>query len=221
MIDEVLKTTRCCLMVVDVQNDFCHENGAFSRLGMDVRSVQQMVPRLLTLIKRTMAVGIPIIYIRTEHHPWTDSRVWTARNVVKKGAEIVPICQSGTWGTEFYKVSPTDKDYVITKHRYSAFYGTELDLILRSKEIESIILTGVSTNVCVETTARDAMMRDYRVILLEDCTATVSEEEHQAALNNVRKYFGMVCTSQEIFSVWEGKESVSRIGEKRIEINDD
>lgn len=205
MIEKVLKTTNCCVMVVDVQNDFCHEKGAFSRLGMNINYIQQMVPNLLKFIERTMHTGIPIIYIKTEHNQWTDSPVWTARNVAKKGAEIIPICQSGTWGTEFYKISPTHKDYVITKHRYSAFFGTDVDLILRSNEIKSIILTGVATNVCVETTARDAMMRDYYVILLENCTATVSEEEHRSAVNNVRKYFGMVCNSHDIFTFWEPK----------------
>jgi len=91
-----------------------------------------------------------------------------------------------------------ESDCIVTKHRFSAFAGTDLDLILRSKGIETILCTGLATNVCVETTARDGVNRNYNVILLEDCCAAFDPGEHQAALNNINKYFGVV-TSSSIF----------------------
>ena len=80
------------------------------------------------------------------------------------------ICATGTWGAEYYRVQPTNDDCEVVKHRYSAFVGTTLEVILRSLARQTVVVTGVTTNVCVESTVRDAYMRDYRPLLVEDCT---------------------------------------------------
>jgi ureidoacrylate peracid hydrolase len=86
-------------------------------------------------------------------------------------------------------VSPQPDDRVVQKHRYNAFHGTDLDMILRAKGITHLIFTGVATNVCVETTARDAVVRDYEIILVNDCLAGSSVEEHQASLRTLSRFF--------------------------------
>jgi ureidoacrylate peracid hydrolase len=91
---------------------------------------------------------------------------------------------------------------VVVKHRYSGFVGTELEVILNAIERRSVLVTGVSTNVCVESTIRDACMRDYHAVLVEDCCAAMSKPEHDASLNNVGRYFGRVLDSQTIASHW-------------------
>jgi ureidoacrylate peracid hydrolase len=89
----------------------------------------------------------------------------------------------------------------VTKHRYSAFVGTDLNLILRSKGIETLLFTGTVTNVCVETTARDGFNLDYNVILVEDCCGAYFPEEHVSTLTNISKYFGIVADSKTIMEI--------------------
>jgi ureidoacrylate peracid hydrolase len=91
---------------------------------------------------------------------------------------------------------------VVVKHRYSAFTGTELDPLLRAQGVENLIFTGITSNVCVESTARDAYMYDYHVVVVSDLTATYAQAPHDATLENIRRAFGRVVTSGEIVDVW-------------------
>lgn len=116
------------------------------------------------------------------------------------------MCQQGDWGFELCPgIGPQNSSHeiIIRKHRYSGFVNTELDLILRSRGIQTVVMTGVATNVCVESTARDAFMRDYFVVLLQDCCATYSKEEQEATLKNIDTYFGEVVSSKELAALWE------------------
>jgi ureidoacrylate peracid hydrolase len=111
-------------------------------------------------------------------------------------------CQSGTWGAEFFRVAPRDDELVITKHRYSAFKDTELGALLRAQRVESLILAGITSNVCVESTARDAYMLDYHVVFLSDGSATYQAEAHEATLANIRRAFGIVASVSEVIEAW-------------------
>ncbi len=113
----------------------------------------------------------------------------------------IPICLAESWGAEFYRVSPLRNEFVVTKHRFSGFFGTDLDLVLRSRGIETLLLCGVATNVCVETTVRDAFNLDYNVILVEDCCGPFALDEHAATLTNISKYFGIVSDSKTLTEV--------------------
>jgi len=122
---------------------------------------------------------------------------------LRRGTEkMVPVCVEGSWGTEFYQVQPTPADRVVIKHRYSAFIGTDLDLILRSQSIQTVILTGVGTHVCVESTARDGFQMDYDIVLLSDCTGSCPPESHNRALEVLGQHFAHVVTSKEILEAW-------------------
>jgi isochorismate hydrolase len=96
------------------------------------------------------------------------------------------------------EIAPEPGDAVVTKHRYNAFLRTNLELILRSKGIESIVFTGIATNVCVSTTAREAFCRDYWTTLVSDCMIAHSEAAHLQALEDARSGFGRVVTSEEV-----------------------
>ena len=98
-------------------------------------------------------------------------------------------------GAEFYRVEPEAGEPVVVEHRYSAFVDTGLELILRSRGIRSVVLIGVATNVCVESTARDAYRRDYCVTLADDCSATY-DAKHAATLHNLDDHFGVVAASR-------------------------
>lgn len=197
-----LVSSNTALLVVDVQNDFCHNQGAFSKFkSVILDHVEQAISNLSALIAKCREFKLPIIFIRTIHSAWTDSPSWLKR--MEGAAEKMRICPPDSWGSNFYHVAPEEGDCTVTKHRYSAFIGTDLDLILRSKGIENILVTGVATNVCVESTARDGYHRDYNVILIEDCCGAYDIAEHAATLNNISKFFGVVISSETLIAALE------------------
>jgi ureidoacrylate peracid hydrolase len=189
------------VLVIDVQNDYCHEDGVAAHAGKNITFLQQVAPRILGFLEQIRKFGIPIVHIHNEHSDWTISPSWRKRH--SPNPEPNTPCQVGSWGAEFYKVIPEDSEYIIAKHRYSAFINTDLDLVLRSIGIKTIILTGIETNVCVESTARHGFMKDYYVVLLEDCVAAKGTAEHEATLFNIRNYFGAVTSSQKLIQAWQ------------------
>lgn len=191
-----------CLLVVDVQNDFVSPKGSAALRGDDVSAAEAMVPRLIRLIEEARQVSLPVIYIKTTHSEWTDAPSWVYR---KTQQSALNTCREGTWGAEFYKgISPLPHERVVIKHRYSAFINTDLNTVLRAKGIESVLVTGVATNVCVETTARDAYMYDYYVTMVDDCSAAYDPKLHLSTLENIRRHFGLVASSEEIMETWKG-----------------
>jgi ureidoacrylate peracid hydrolase len=103
---------------------------------------------------------------------------------------------------EFYGLAPAQGDVVLPKNRYSAFVGTPLDTMLRANGIKTLVLTGVATNVCVESTARQAYMLDYHVVVPRDLVCGVNQEFHDMALRNIDRYFGQVVDASEVFLAW-------------------
>ncbi len=191
-----------CLLVVDVQNDFVSPRGSCAQRGDDVGAAQAMIPRLIRLIEEARRVSLPVIYVRTTHSEWTDTPSWTYRKSQEKALNT---CREGSWGAEFYNgISPLPQERVVIKHRYSAFINTDLNTVLKAKEIQSVLVTGVATNVCVETTARDAYMFDYYVTMVEDCVAAYDPKLHENTLENMRRHFGLVASSEEITETWRG-----------------
>lgn len=191
-------TTR--FLVVDVQNDFCAEGGWFDKHGNDLTLIHEAVDRLLGFIDVARSVGMPPIFIRAIY-----DEIYLSPPMLERHARTglgTDHCQSGTWGAEFFRVAPRDDELVITKHRYSAFKDTELGALLRAQRVESLILAGITSNVCVESTARDAYMLDYHVVFLSDGSATYQAEAHEATLANIRRAFGIVASVSEVTEAW-------------------
>jgi ureidoacrylate peracid hydrolase len=199
---------RSVLIVVDVQNDFCHPDGTAARMGLDVGAVQAVVSNIVDLIELSRAHGIPRIYLRGEHNRWFDSPTWVARGAAGRSihAERIPYVRSGTWGADFYVVSPTEDELVIVKHRYSGFAFTPLELALQTLGADTVLISGTATHVCVEATARDAIMRGYRPIVVSDCVASGQAELHRAALVDMSEYLGPVVSLGDIRQAVEGDQ---------------
>ncbi len=196
------------LLVVDVQNDFAAEGGMMDREGNDLTMSQSMVPYLEKFIDAAREAEVPVIFIRNVYNTdsnWYLSDVWLEQAArVRQGSYVIhSVCAPDSWEGDFYKVRPAEKDVIVTKHRFSAFQDTDLDLILRSRDIRTLIMTGIATNVCVESTARDGFFRDYYIVFTSDCTATFSKEDHEGTLNNIRRFFGEVVTADEVASCWK------------------
>jgi ureidoacrylate peracid hydrolase len=194
------------LLVVDVQNDFCDPGGVAGVKGSDTSHAVEMVPRLERLLESARAAGVLVVFVRTTHDETTDSPVWLSRRTVEATPVRTPsstsTCRTGTWGAEFYRVAPAAGEPVVTKHRYSAFTGTNLDVVLRTAGITSLLLTGVATEACVESTLREGFFHEYHVSLVEDCCASYHAEGHAATVAAVGRYFGAVTTSDELASAW-------------------
>jgi ureidoacrylate peracid hydrolase len=136
MLSRILSPGWAAVLVVDVQNDFCHERGAMGRLGFEMGPIQSSVGALSRLLEAARLTEVPVIFIATQHSPATNSQAWLTRGS-RRGGEI---CAVGSWGAEFYKVAPAAGESMIIKHRYSGFIGTDLDLVLRARERRSALL---------------------------------------------------------------------------------
>lgn len=206
-----LHPTHSALLVVDMQNDFIAPGGLVERGGRNVSAAQQLAERLPAFIAVARHARVLVVFIRnvysTERNTYlSDAWLEQAARKQSGGYTRFPVCAEGSWEGDFYgEVRPQPGDPIVTKHRYNAFHNTDLDTILRANAIRTVVLTGVATDVCVGSTAREAFMRDYYAIMVDDGTATFSTEDHAATLRNFDRYFGEVSTIAEISAIWRGR----------------
>lgn len=201
------------LIVVDVQNDFCASGGMMDREGNDLSLVEAMVPRLVKLIGAAREAGVLVVYIQSIYgksdSPYL-SEVWLEQAQRRRQGSYTEygVCEEGSWNFEFYGgIDPREDEVIVHKHRFSAFQGGDLDIVLRSRNIRTVIMTGVATNVCVETTAREAFVRDFHVVLVGDCSATYSQDDHDMTLRNIDHFFGELTTGEELAGLWARKRA--------------
>jgi ureidoacrylate peracid hydrolase len=201
------------LLVIDMQNDFCADGGLVSRDGRDLSAAQEMAKRLPAFIDAARKAGVLIVFVRnvytTEANAYL-SDAWLEQAARKRegGYTRIPVCCDGEWNGDFYgDVRPAKNDVIVTKHRYSAFHATDLDLVLRSNGIRSLIVTGVVTNVCVETTARDGFVRDYYIVAAENGCAAYSQTDHVQSLSNIDRFFGEVASIEDICAIWNAQKT--------------
>ena len=117
----------------------------------------------------------------------------------------IEVVREGSHGSDWYPEvgKPLPDEYVITKYHYDAFEDTDLGLLLGSLGVKTMLMTGCMANVCVETTARHGYIKGYYIVLVSDCTDTITEAEYLATLNNIKKYFSKVATSSDITKIWD------------------
>ena len=166
--------TRPALLAVDMVNDFV--TGVFG----NPRS-QAMAPRLAQLLAGCRADGIPVIYCSDSHLEGVDVELTVHPNHALRG----------TWGAEIVPdLAPEPTDYTLTKRRYSAFFGTELEPLLRELSIDTVILTGVATNGCVRHTAADAFFHGFKVIVVSDCVESRDDESQRLGIEQMEGAYG-------------------------------
>lgn len=207
--DDALLTTleqkaapaNAALVVVDVQNDFVADGGFFAKIGADMKTIQRAVPPLVRLIEHARKAGVLVVFVQAIYNQEYRSAPMRERDRRRK--VDVPRCETGTWGADFYGVRPLPAEPVVIKHRYSGVINTELDSVLKRHGIKSLLLTGVATDTCVESTARDAYFIDYYVTLVSDCCAAFNEGDHLGALARFERDYGPVVASAEIIAAWE------------------
>lgn len=181
---------RAALVVIDMQRDFCDPEGYMGRRGSDVGAAQALVPRIEALCATARSVGMRVIYTREGHAPDLGDLPASKRAKTRRaGAEIGSAGALGRLlvrGEEGWNIvpelAPQPGEAVIDKVGTGAFYATELEHRLRVQGIDQIILVGVTTGVCVSTTAREASDRGFHVLVLADCCAEPEPRMHEIAL---------------------------------------
>ena len=220
-LEQKLDPAHAALIVIDMQNDFCAPGGMMDQEGADLGPVQAVAERLPALIDAARSAGALVVFIRnvyTTNRNAYLSDVWLEQMLRRRGDSYTrrDVCAADSWEGDFYgEVRPKPDEPIVTKHRYGAFHNTDLDTILRVHGIRSVVLTGVATNACVDTTAREAFVRDYYVVLASDGTACYSDEAHEATLQTIDKYFGLVVTVDEVAEVW-GRAEAGRNGGRAV-----
>ena len=212
---EKVSPAHTALLVIDMQNDFCASGGLVSRDGRDISPAQDMAKRLPALLESARKAGVLVVFVRcvytAERNPYL-SDVWLEQAARERngGYTSIPVCRDGQWEGDWYEdIRPAPGDIVVSKHRYDAFHGTDLDLVLRSHGVRTVVLTGVVTNVCVETTARAAFVRDYYTVVVEDGCAAYVREDHEQTLKNIRRFFGVTPSIKDLCAIWAARSEAA------------
>jgi nicotinamidase-related amidase len=206
---ELVDPRHTALVVVDMQRDFCTPAGAFAQLGVDISMYPPMVPRLVRLVDGARSAGVQVVYVlmtvlpgRASDSPAQIRFNMRMHEMARGDGPPLRYTVPGTPGAAFVAaLAPRAGELVVTKYRSSAFWGTNLELLLRSNGIRSVVVAGCTTEGCVESTARDAMFNDYYVVLAEDCVASDDPAQHDAAMLLMRHRFDLA-RADDIARAW-------------------
>ena len=199
---ELLDRERTALLVIDMQNAFCHPEGTLGVSGVSVEPAQRTIPAVARLARACSAAGVPVLWSRQVHfEPDAGRARKRLPSHTQKRARVSAL--SGTWDAELVdELAPLadDPSLVFTKHRFGCFYETRLDAVLRMLGTEALLVCGATANACVETTLREAYLRDYDVVAVTDCIAAVRPEWEPLAHAVWGQYFGILATSDDVLA---------------------
>jgi nicotinamidase-related amidase len=203
-LEQKVDPAHAALLIIDMQHDYCSLGGEAHKAGRPVERNLTIIPRLKSVLAAAREAGVLVAHgiTSTLPHGLSDSPVWLEQRTRSKYASD-RMCMEGSWGEQILpEVASIDGELVVKKYRYSAFEGTPLELLLRANGIQSLVIGGVSTNTCVDSTIRSAFHRDFYVVVLGDCVTSYSQELHQATLEQVELRFGVVSDSAAVCQAW-------------------
>lgn len=217
-LEELLDPSTCALLVIDMQVGAVSKGGAIGDSGHDLSMMPRVVDRCAEAIRAARETGVPVVNVRVENLPDAKSSpaAWLRSLYTIGGGRSIDLdrlSRAGDPGTEFCApCAPAPGEVVITKRRPSAFFGTELALLLRSQGIESVAIVGISTGGCVEATLRDATHNDFYAVLIEDAVGAYDEAVHDAAMTVMRARHD-TCSLDEAIAAWQaGARRLERTG---------
>lgn len=200
----LLQPRHTALVIVDMQNDFCADGGYLQRVraasGMapSQRANELIAARIEGLARAARASGTLVVWLRSLY----DFKYLNAAQIAKRGEE--GCCLEDTWGADYFQIRPGAGDVVVTKHTFSGFHGTALDETLRGHGIQTLVMCGVATNVCVDSTLREGFFRGYHIVVAEDCVGSGNRAGHEGTLATVRTNIGTVAGSGLIAGLLKG-----------------
>jgi nicotinamidase-related amidase len=192
-----LDRSATAVLVVDMQNAFVDPKGSLARMGVPVGRNTRPIPHIRAIVAAARAAKAPVVHLRfVLREDLADLGVL--------GRKFPPLsalrhCAAGSWDAAFYPgMEPAPGEYVVDKNRFSGFFGTDLDELLRILRVDTLVVTGVATNICVESTVRDAFARDYRVVVPREATGSYTEEMEAGSLAVMAFMFAEVVGAGEV-----------------------
>lgn len=194
----VIRPEKTALLVIDMQNAFVEKNGL-----LEVPMARKIVPNIRKLLSVSRALDLPVIYTISAHY--IDNVMISPLELAYQPELEDKLIVPDSHEDQIYKeLAPASGDYVIRKYRFDSFYGTNLETLLNTvrypERIDTLIITGTVTNICCESTARSAYMRDYKVAFTSDGTGGLDASSHEATLNILGRCFARVMTIEEIIA---------------------
>jgi nicotinamidase-related amidase len=207
----IIDLARTAMIVIDMQNDFCHPDGWLASIGVDVGPARKPIPALERLLPALRTAGVPIVWVNWGNRPDRLNLSPALLHVYKPTGEGIglgdplpgrgaPVLERGSWAAAIVdELAPAPADVRVAKFRMSGFWDTELDSILRNLGVTTLLFGGVNADQCVLCTLQDANFLGYDCLLVEDCAATTSPAYcWDATLYNVKQCFGFVVRSDDV-----------------------
>lgn len=210
-----LRRAKCAVATIDVQNDFCHPDGAIARMGNDVSAISGMMDGLQRLLTAARRYDVPVIHVQTRLSEWFDTPAWKERGRAGAvfDADKVQVLREGSWGSEFFEIEPAANELVMTKYRYSAFTYTPFELALRSRDCTTLVLAGTATHQCVEATAREAIGLGFYPVVVREAVASRNSRFHDLALEDFTAHLGLVVGIDDLTAVWSRQGDLDLVEE--------
>ncbi len=191
------------LLVVDMQNGMCKPEGSHARLGLDISMLSGAISPCRRLIDAARSAGVLVCYSHLAYAPDYSDGGYIVREIMPNIAEA-QVCPKGSWDAEIVEeLAPRPGDVVIEKSRMSSFMRTSLESELRDRGIDNLIVCGVTTNMCIESTVRDASQLDFRTFVVRDAVGEVDPARHEAALTSMGFLFARVIQVEDVVRAFE------------------
>lgn len=209
-LEELVDPAHTALVVVDVQNDFCHPEGHFARHGKDISACQNMVEPTVAFVRQAQALGIRVFFLQqlTLPHGASDSPAWLRFKC--RDGKSPEYTLKGSWGAELVEgLTPGPRDLVVEKFRPDGFVATSLNLLLKANGIQTTVILGTTTEGCVESTVRGSSYHDYYVVVVKDLVSSPNTVQHQGAMRLFEARYPLA-SAQELLAIWQEKASDRR-----------
>ena len=197
-----LKPGRTALLLIDMQFDFADPQGALGKTGMDMTAPQAAVKEASGLADAARVAGVPCVFVRLITRP-QDETVFFKEWKSRRGDDGPALCREGSQGAAFVGPQPQGGELVFSKPRYNAFHGTGLDAALRGEGIDTLVVAGLTTECCIDSSVRAAFERDYHVFVVQDATACYEPGLHQAALKALALNCARLVTVRDVAAAWK------------------
>lgn len=197
---------RTAVVVIDMQVDFASPDGALGGF-IDMSVVEPALAAAERLVASARAIGVPVVFVGLNTTPETDSAAWNERMRRRGGDPDVDaaLCRADAVGSEFYGPKPLPGELVVHKTRYSGFVGTDLDVQLTKMGVDTLVVAGLTTECCVDSTVRDAFSLDYHVFVAADACAAYEADIHEASLKVMELNSAILTTTDDVASAWAVK----------------